>query len=243
MSAAGAKGVKGINAVDSGTMATNTLGDIEPSDQGLCAGNGYVVEANNIGEVLFFNTRLQRVSSVIPLDTLMGLTAKGWSSGGDIMCQYDYGNGGHFIFTQFVSASSEASGGPFAGCFAGVANTCFEGIAVTKGNSPFGPYNVYFLNANYNPAEPGAPTLLNDFTKTAVTRAAFELFYDEFPLVTPGVGSVPMFSIATLKNGFGLPPGRLTGSPFSRASLSIANSCAPLKKPPPIPAVTSGNSS
>jgi hypothetical protein len=188
LSADGATGVKGINAVDSGTMSTNPLGDIEPSDQGLCAGNGYVVEANNIGEVLFFNTRLQRVSSVIPLDTLMGLTAKGWSSGGDIMCTYDYGNGGHWIFTQFVSASSEASGGPFAGCFAGVANTCFEGIAVTKGNSPFGPYNVYFLNANYNPAEPGAPTLLNDFTKTAVTRDAFELFYDEFPLVTPGIG-------------------------------------------------------
>jgi hypothetical protein len=188
MSPAGATGVKGINAVDSGTMSTNPLGDIEPSDQGLCAGNGFVVESNNIGEVLFFNTRLQRVSSVIPLDTLMGLTAKGWSSGGDIMCQYDYSNGGHWIFTQFVSASSEASGGPFAGCFAGVANTCFEGIAVTQGNSPFGPYNVYFLNANYNPAEPGAPFLLNDFTKTGVTRDAFELFYDEFPLVKPGIG-------------------------------------------------------
>jgi len=188
MRAGGATGVKGINAVDSGTLSTNPLGDIEPSDQGLCAGNGYVVETNNIGEVLIFNTHLNRVSSVIPLDTLMGLTARGWSSGGDIMCQYDYSNGGHFIFTEFVSASTEASGGPFAGCFAGVANTCFEGIAVTKGNNPFGPYNVYFLNSNYNENEPGAPFLLNDFTKTAVTRDAFLLFYDEFPLVTAGVG-------------------------------------------------------
>jgi hypothetical protein len=188
LSADGAKGVKGLKAVDSGTLSTNPNGDIEPADQGLCAGNGYVVEDNNLGEVLFFNTRLQRVSSVIPLDTIMGLTAKGWSSGGDIMCQYDYSNGGHWIFTQFVSASTEASGGPFAGCFAGVANTCFEGIAVTKGSSPFGPYNVYFLNSNYNPAEPGAPFLLNDFTKIAVSRDAFLLFYDEFPLVTAGIG-------------------------------------------------------
>ena len=189
LSAGGAKGVKGLNAVDSGTQSTNVLGqDIEPADQGLCAGNGYVVEDNNIGEILIFNTRLNRISSVIPLDTLMGLTARGWSSGGDIMCQYDYSNGGHFIFTEFASASTEASGGPFSGCFAGVANTCFEGIAVTKGSNPFGPYNVYFLNANYNPTEPGAPFLLNDFTKIAVTRDAFELFYDEFPQVTPGVG-------------------------------------------------------
>jgi hypothetical protein len=184
----GAKGVKGLNAVDSGTLSTNPNGDIEPADQGLCAGNGYVVEDNNLGEILIFNTRLNRISSVIPLDTLMGLTARGWSSGGDIMCQYDYSNGGHFIFTEFASASTEASGGPFAGCFAGAANTCFEGIAVTKGSNPFGPYNVYFLNANYNPTEPGAPFLLNDFTKIAVTRDAFELFYDEFPQVTPGVG-------------------------------------------------------
>jgi hypothetical protein len=187
--AGGATGVKGINAVDSATQSTNVLGlDIEPSDQGLCAGNGYVVESDNIGEILIFNTRLNRVSTVIPLDTLMGLTGRGWSSGGDIMCQYDYSNGGHFIFTEFVSASTEASGGPFSGCFAGVANTCYEGIAVTKGSNPFGPYNVYFLNANYNQNEPGAPYLLNDFTKTAVSRDAFLLFYDEFPLVTPGVG-------------------------------------------------------
>jgi hypothetical protein len=175
----GAVGVKGLNAVDSGTAYGE---DVEPPDQGLCAGNGYVVETNNIGEILIFDTALNRVSSVIPLDTLMGLTARGWSSGGDPSCYYDYGNGGHFIFTEIVSANPESSGGTFTGCFAAVPHDCYEGIAVTKGNSPFGPYNVYFLNANYNPAEPGYPSLLNDFAKIATTRDAFELFYDEFPL-------------------------------------------------------------
>jgi len=87
--------VKGLNAVDSATQSTNVLGqDIEPADQGICAGNGYVVETNNIGEILVFNTSLQRKSSVIPLDTIMGLTGKGWSSGGDISCLYDYDHGG-----------------------------------------------------------------------------------------------------------------------------------------------------
>lgn len=187
-SASGAVGVKGINAVDSGTLSTNLVGDIEPSDQGLCAGNGYVVETNNIGEILIFDTALQRQSAVIPLDTLMGLTARGWSSGGDPSCLYDYDNGGHWIFTQFVSASPESAGGPFAGCFAGVANTCYEGIAVTVGSNPFGPYNVYFHNSDYNPSEPGYPYLLNDFAKIATTRDALLLFYDEFPLVVPGLG-------------------------------------------------------
>jgi hypothetical protein len=187
LSSGGATGVKGLNAVDSGNILG---GDLEPADQGLCAGNGYVVETNNVGEILIFNTELQRKSPVIPLDTVMGLTSLGWSSGGDISCLYDYSNGGHWFFTEIVSSTSEASGGPFAGCFAAVANTCYEGIAVTVGSNPFGPYNVYFLNAEYNPSEPGYPYLLNDFAKISTTRDSFLVFYDEFPLngAAPGLG-------------------------------------------------------
>ena len=195
MSAGGAKGVKGLNAVDSATLVTNVnpLGrDIEPPDQGLCANSRYTVETNNIGEIMVFDKHLNRRSSAIPLDTLMGLTARGWTSGGDPSCLFDYGNGGHWFFTEFVTANTAASGGPFTGCFAGTTpSDCFEGIAVTKGSNPFGPYNVYFVNANYNPKEPGYPYLLNDFAKISSTRDAFLLFYDEFPnnpAVAPGIG-------------------------------------------------------
>jgi hypothetical protein len=189
LSSGGATGVKGLNAADSGEQATNVLGtDIEPPDQGVCAGNGYVVEANNLGEILVFDADLNRASAVIPLDTVMGLTSRGWSSGGDPSCLYDHDNGGHWFFTEFVSSSSESSGGSFAGCFAAVAHSCYEGIAVTVGSDPFGPYSVYFVDANYNPAEPGYPYLLNDFAKIATTRDAFLLFYDEFPLNGPGLG-------------------------------------------------------
>ncbi|MGH3259633.1 MAG: hypothetical protein ACRDOU_30255 [Streptosporangiaceae bacterium] len=189
-SAGGAVGVKGIDAVDSATHTTNIFSDIEPPDQALCAGHGYVVEDDNVGEILVFNTALNRVSQVISLDTIMGLTGLGWSSAGDISCDYDYSNGGHWFFTEIVSTTPESAGGPFAsdGCFEGGAHACREGIAVTDGSSPFGPYHVYFLNADYNPQEPGYPTLLNDFAKIATTRDAFLLFYDEFPLTGPGLG-------------------------------------------------------
>jgi hypothetical protein len=190
-SAGGATAVKGLNAVDSGSLPTNPNGDIEPPDQGLCAGNGSVVETNNIGEILVLNTALKRQSAPISLDTIMGLTTRNWSSGGDPSCLYDSSNGGHWFFTEIVSASPESKGGAFTGCFAGVANECYEGIAVTDGSSPFGPYHVYFSNADYNPAEPGYPSLLNDFAKISVTRDAFLLFYDEFPLLPstlPGFG-------------------------------------------------------
>ena len=190
-SAGGATAVKGLNVVDSATHTTNIFKDVEPPDQGLCAGNGSVVETNNIGEILVFNTALARQSAPISLDTIMGLTKKNWSSGGDPSCLYDSSNGGHWFFTEIVSASPESKGGAFTGCFAGVANNCYEGIAVTDGSSPFGPYHVYFSNADYDPAEPGYPSLLNDFAKISVTRDAFLMFYDEFPLLPsslPGFG-------------------------------------------------------
>ena len=175
--------MKGLNAVDSAEHTTNVFSDVEPPDQGLCAGNGSVVETNNIGEILVFNTALQRLSAPISFDTIMGLAGLGWSSGGDPSCLYDPGNGGHWFFTQIVSASPSPTGGAFTGCFAGVANACYEGIAVTDGSNPFGPYHVYFSSADYNPAEPGYPSLLNDFAKISVTRDAFMMFYDEFPLL------------------------------------------------------------
>jgi len=137
--AGGATGVKGINAVDSATHTANIFKDVEPPDQGLCAGNGSVVETNNIGEILIFNKALNRVSPIISLDRVMGLTQRHWSSGGDPTCLFDSANGGHWFFAQFVSKSPNSKGGPFAGCFVGVANTCLEGIAVTTGSSPFGP--------------------------------------------------------------------------------------------------------
>ena len=189
-SAGGATGVKGLNAVDSAEHTPNEFKDVEPPDQGLCAGNGRVVETNNIGEILVFNTALHRASSPISLDTVMGLGGLGWSSGGDPSCLYDSANGGHWFITEIVSASPEATGGAFTGCFSAVANDCYEGIAVSDSSDPLGGYHVYFSSADYNPSEPGSPYLLNDFAKISVTRDAFLMFYDEFPLngSAPGFG-------------------------------------------------------
>src|SRR5580704_1439869 len=226
----GATSVKGLNAVDSAEHTTNIFNKVETPDQALFAGNGSVVETNNIGEILVFNSALKRQSAPISLDTIMGLTGLNWSSGGDPSCLYDSANGGHWFFTEIVSASPESAGGPFAGCFVGVANACYEGIAVTDGNNPFGPYHVYFTNANYNPGEPGYPSLLNDFAKISVTRDAFMLFYDEFPLSAslPGIGGgffngaqELAFRKSALENG--LPVQSTNGQPNPAVTVAIEN--------------------
>ncbi len=157
--------------------------DIEPPDQGLCAGNGYAMEAINIGEIqVFDHSTLNPVSSAMSLDSLMGLTSRGWSSGGDIMCLYDPDHGGHWFITEFVSTNNEASGGAFTGCFAGTLDSCREGMAVSSGSNPLtSTWNVYFFDPNtLSPSDPGAGYLLNDFAKIGNTADALLLFYDEF---------------------------------------------------------------
>jgi len=222
----GAVGVKGLNAFETANLYGGEI--VEPADQGLCAGNGYVIETNNLGEILIFNPALGLLSAPISLDTLMGLTTLGWSSGGDVSCLYDYNHGGHWFFTEFVSPTSEASGGIFAGCFAGVANTCYEGIAVSVGSNPFGHYNLYLLNANYNPAEPGYPYELNDFAKIATTQDAFLVFYDEFPLYCGGFGlgcfnGAQEFAFDKKAMELGLPTTLHSGMPNPKFNVAIEN--------------------
>jgi len=223
----------GINAYNNYlTMQAigSPYGAIEPPDQGLCTGNGYVMQVENIGQVQVFNTALAPVSGVIPLDTIMGLTAKGWSSGGDIMCQYDYANGGHWFITQFVSASPESAGGTFAGCFAAVIDTCYEGIAVSVTNNPMGAYYVYFLNPNAVNSDMGVGYFLNDFTKTATTRDAFMLFYDEFPL-TGGFNGAQEFAFSknALEHG-------LSKVNVAYENMGAASSLYPIPANPPFQA-------
>jgi hypothetical protein len=148
------------------------------------------MEILNPGTVRVYSSgTLAGASSDISLDTLMGLTTLGWSSGGDISCLYDYDNGGHWFITEFVGINSEARGGVFTSCFAGVPDTCLEGIAVSVSANPLGFWNVYFYNPNAVNHDPGSDyatgghgTLLNDFLKIGNTRDALLMGYDEFNL-------------------------------------------------------------
>ena len=108
--------------------------------------------------------------------------------------------------------------------------TACEGVAVTVGSNPFGPYNVYFVNANYNPKEPGYPYLFNDFAKISTTQDAFLLFYDEFPDngSFPGIGG-GFFNgsqeFAFDKNALeqGLPVTKSNGKPNPKFNVAIEN--------------------
>ena len=167
----------GINAFNNDAANGQT---VEPPDQGMCAGNGFVVEIENLGELQILGENFHHGSAIITLDNLMGLTGLGWSSGGDIQCLYDQGNGGHWFITEIVSESSEANGGAFTGCFAGILDGCLEGLSVSVTDNPTGAWNTYFVEPNSFNSDPGVGYFLNDFAKDATTQNAFLMFYDEF---------------------------------------------------------------
>jgi hypothetical protein len=211
----------GLDAVDSGSSYGY---DVEPSDQGLCANSQYVIEVLNIGEAqVYSESNLQPVANgYATLDGLMGLTKLNWGSGGDISCMWDSANGGHWFFTEFVSTTPEPFSA-FTGCFAGVVDTCREGIAVSTTSNPMGSYNVYFYDPNKINHDPGASAgnLLNDFVKIGSTRDAFLMFYDEFILNSSQIPACPAYGcfgfngaqqLAFSKNALemGWPAGKVT---------------------------------
>jgi len=166
----------GLHASDSQALFP-AFGDVEPPDQGLCAGNGNVMEMVNIGVVQVYDSGLSPVSGLISLNSLLGLDSRGWVSEGDVICMYDPGNGGHWFVTEIVSTTTDTFSAP--GCLFGVKNTCLQGLAVSVTNDPLGAYNVYFLDPNKVNNDTGVGFLLNDFAKLGNTRDALLLFYDE----------------------------------------------------------------
>ena len=179
------EGVIGLDAVDSATRrpTRRALGH-RACRPGPVRGRRLCGRGQQLGEILVFNNGLNRVSGVSRL-------TRCWAHRQGLVQRRR-----HLLrptTTATAGTGSSPSSCPRAPRRAAArspaastsSNTCFEGIAATKGDSPFGPYNVYFVNSNYNSAEPGAPYLLNDFTKIAVSRDAFLMFYDEFPLKSP----------------------------------------------------------
>ena len=141
---AGLTSVDGLNAYDQGvTHLTNGAlpgVDIEPSDQGLCAGAGYTLELNNEVAEIFSGSNLTP-QGVAPLESLFGTPQifgnggdSSYSVQGDPRCSYDASTGRWFASQLWLDLNDATSFG-WAGSF----------VAVSKTSNPAGSWNVYFV--------------------------------------------------------------------------------------------------
>ncbi|MGH7933478.1 MAG: hypothetical protein ACREQN_09955 [Candidatus Binataceae bacterium] len=99
-------GFLGFNGIDAFDAATLNGGDIEPPDQGLCAGNGEVIEMVNLA-LSVFDTRGQLTAGPTDLNAFFGVPASDFLS--DPRCVYDSVSNTFFLsITDLPTPSTSA---------------------------------------------------------------------------------------------------------------------------------------
>ena len=135
----------GLNHVAQRTANGGNQVSIEPPEQGLCAGNGFVLESVN--DVLAaYNTSGVRVKGPVDLNTFYGYPAAVNRATGvigpsitDPSCYFD---GATQRWFQVVLTMEVVATGPFRGRQTGVNHV---DIAVSQSSSPLGAWKIYHI--------------------------------------------------------------------------------------------------
>jgi hypothetical protein len=155
--APGFKGFNGLSHVDQRTANNGNQFSIEPPDQGLCAGNGYVVETVN-DVIRVFDTSGNPLTGVEDMNTFFGLAAAIDRANGNVRgpflsdprCYFD-----RQTQRWFVSELMEDSGQN-----AGATGRNFNLIAVSQTPHPTGAFTVFMYDVTDDGLE-GTPNHAN----------------------------------------------------------------------------------
>lgn len=117
--------------------------DVEPPDQGLCSGNGYVMEVNNMVMQVFPSSTMRPISyhgmaleRLFDTPEVFGGGGTGtYSIGGDPRCYYDPKSGRWFASEIFLTEVDGSSTFGWAGEF----------VAVSESSVPTGSWHVYYI--------------------------------------------------------------------------------------------------
>jgi hypothetical protein len=181
-SAGGVTTAKGLNALDN--YEINGV-DYEPPDQGLCAGNGYVIDVVNT-VMRVYTTSFASYSSDISPNTIEGLPLAAFTS--DPRCLYDQATAHWFITQLFINFNSPGQG--------------YEYISVSTTSVPWGTWNNYALNvtdsfpkgASYagQTNDPGCPCF-GDQPLLGASRDALVVSTNEFAIFGPAFNGAQLY--------------------------------------------------
>ena len=125
--------------------------DVEPPDQGLCAGNGYVMEMNNMVVQMYSGSSTtgmtplsehgMALEKLFAAPEVFGATGGGTVSvQGDPRCYYDPASNRWFASQIWLTEVDGTSANSWAGEF----------VAVSTTAKPTGSWNVYFIPDQFN---------------------------------------------------------------------------------------------
>jgi len=180
----GVSGFIGITGAQSRLADDGNNFSAEPPDQGLCAGNGFMLEAINLAVTVYADPSFQ-LTPVISLNRFFGLApaidrTKNPPIFGpflsDPRCHYDPETGRWFLTTLEIDLN------PFTGAFGQRSATL---VAVSQTNDPTGAYTIYSIDTtddgNGTPRHPGCPCL-GDFPMIGSDANGFYITTREFGL-------------------------------------------------------------
>jgi hypothetical protein len=177
----------GLNSYDQRYANMGNQFSVEPPDQGLCAGNGFVVETLN-DVFRAWDTSGNPKTGVIDLNTFYGYPAQYNRTTGDVgpfvtdpSCLYD-----RTIMRWFVVALT-LEVDPSTGALLGPNHL---DIAVSKTNDPTGHWRFYHIAAQDDGTD-GTPShtdcpCIGDYPHIGADKFGFFITTNEYPFVGPG---------------------------------------------------------
>ena len=191
--------IDGLNFYQQITADNGNQFSLEPPDQGLCAGNGYVLESTN--DVLrAFRTSGEAASGTVSLNQFYGYAPSFNRSTGaygpfitDPSCYFDQDTQRwfHIVLTLDVSAAS--------GSFAGPNHL---DLAVSQTASPLGKWTIYHIPVQDDGSQrtpnhncPGGPCL-GDYPHIGADTNGIYLTTNEFPFFANGYIGSQIYAIS-----------------------------------------------
>lgn len=197
---AGSGGFAGLTALQQRVAGSgpymNTQGDLEPPDQGLCTGQGIVLEAVN-NAVRAYTTAGTPVSAATPLNAFFRVAPEQTTGVpptfgpflSDPRCYYDADTGRWFL-TELEIATD-----PAIGTFGTTSQLV---IAVSQGADPTGTWNLYTIDTTDTTGTPdhaGCPCF-GDQPLIGADRYGFYISTNEFPITGPGFNGAQIYALS-----------------------------------------------
>ncbi len=193
---------QGLNHYDNRTANGGNQFSLEPPDQGLCVGNGNVIESvNTVMKV--YSTSGAAKSAVVDLNTFFRLPAEIDRATGvagpflsDPKCYFDTDTN-RFFFTILEEDAAPST----------TANTL---IATSQTSDPTGAWNIFWLNATNDgtggtPSHPDCPCF-GDQPLIGADRYGFYVTTNEFPNLVPGFNGAQVYAMSKIALEQGIVP-------------------------------------
>jgi hypothetical protein len=170
----------GVSSLDS--AVTNFGAEFEPPDQGLCVGNGFIVEPVNSAFTIYRRSG-KVVAGPLNVNVLFDEGLTEFTS--DPRCYFDPATHTWFAVILFINDSFDAAR---------------TDIAVNSSGDPTTPWTVYHLDAtddgaNGSPSHPGCPCL-GDQPLLGIDSANLYISTNEFSLLGPEFNGAQIYAVA-----------------------------------------------